>query len=279
MNLFKKIGIGTAQFGSDYGISNIKGQVSLIEISDILSSAKSLGIEYIDTAYAYGDAENRLGNFDINNFKVISKYLPSRDNMDIGAQLNSSLKRLNLISIYAYMSHRPKDLIDNPLKWEQFNNLKSMGKVAKIGYSLNTVPELDILLDKRMYPDIIQVPYNIFDNRFEKYMVDLKKNNCEIHVRSVFLQGLFFLDTEKMNPFFDSVKSTIKELQLKYGQNLSNMLLNYVLNKDFVDVTVIGIETKDQLLQNVEKVGLVNNDEYCRYKISENILQPFMWPK
>lgn len=47
-----KIGIGTAQFGLNYGISNTQGKTSLTEAKDILELASLKGIKLIDTAPA-----------------------------------------------------------------------------------------------------------------------------------------------------------------------------------------------------------------------------------
>ena len=56
-----QLGIGTAQFGIDYGISNPKGKVLPEEVVQILNEARKLGITLLDTAYAYGDSETVLG--------------------------------------------------------------------------------------------------------------------------------------------------------------------------------------------------------------------------
>ncbi len=62
MNSFlDKIVIGTAQFGLDYGINNKTGKIPPEEVFKILDSMKEFGIDYIDTAQAYGDSENILG--------------------------------------------------------------------------------------------------------------------------------------------------------------------------------------------------------------------------
>ena len=53
--------LGTAQFGLDYGVTNLLGQVSEKSIAQILHTADDLGIHWIDTAQAYGNAETILG--------------------------------------------------------------------------------------------------------------------------------------------------------------------------------------------------------------------------
>ena len=126
-----------------------------------------------------------------------------------------------------------------------------IGFVEKIGYSLNDPFELEKLLELGYYPDIIQVPFNYFDRRFEEQIKKLKNIGCEIHTRSAFLQGLFFMQTKNMSSFFNPVKSIISELQDSYKESLSKVLLNYCLLQEGIDKVVIGVNDSNQLLENL----------------------------
>ena len=68
-----KLALGSAQFGVDYGINSISGQVQSKEVKDILNYARSQDIDLLDTAPAYGDSEQVLGEINVSNFKVITK--------------------------------------------------------------------------------------------------------------------------------------------------------------------------------------------------------------
>src|SRR5690625_6191821 len=68
-----KIGLGTVQFGMEYGISNQSGQTPPNEVSAILASFRKKGGNLIDTAIAYGSSEIVLGNAGVGEFSVISK--------------------------------------------------------------------------------------------------------------------------------------------------------------------------------------------------------------
>ena len=71
----QRIGLGTAQFGLDYGISNSGGQVPPFEVARILKLAKEAGIDTLDSAALYGESESVLGNLidDHNEFKIVTK--------------------------------------------------------------------------------------------------------------------------------------------------------------------------------------------------------------
>ena len=273
---YKKLGLGTVQFGLNYGISNNLGQTDISEVDKILGTAHQYNVDLIDTASAYGNAQNVLGQFDLSSFKVVSKFMPTQ-NEKLEVLLKNSLEKLNIYKLYAYLAHRPLSLLENNW-WRELNELKEKGFVQKIGCSLNEPSELDALLKRGYSPDIIQVPFNYFDHRFEEQMKRLKIHGCEIHTRSTFLQGLFFIKSDDLNSFFDEVKPHLKKLQNRYD-SLEKHLLNYVLEKDFIDRVIIGVENNNQFLQNLkslhEKGQLPEED----FNISNKILMPTHWPK
>lgn len=277
MSLINKIAIGTVQFGLDYGISNNTGRTSDIEIDQILKTASLNGIKYIDTASGYGNAEKVLGTKDLSDFKLISKYMPPKCGFTLENQLKVSLEKLKIKKLYGYLAHRPMDLLNNLEQWQLLNELKSSNLVQKIGFSLNKPEELLALLEENLIPDLIQVPYNFLDRRFERIMIQLKSKGCEIHTRSTFLQGLFFTNVNMLPLFFDEVKPIIKDLQKK--EFLPKLLLNFALNKEFIDVVVIGIENNTQLVENIESSSAYEELENIDKNLSEKILMPMYWPK
>lgn len=271
-----KIGLGTVQFGLDYGVSNKQGQTHINEVEKILETARLKGVDLIDTASAYGDAEEVLGQFDLSMFKVVSKFMPS-EKISLDTQLLESLKKLKIDKLYGYLAHRPLSLLEDN-SWEALKDLKVQGLVKKIGYSLNEPCELDALLNRRYFPDIIQVPFNYLDNRFEKHMMELKDKGCEIHTRSTFLQGLFFMNPDNLTSFFDEVKPIVRKLQMQYDY-LQYPLLNYVLDKEFIDKVIVGVENNKQFLLNLKNVNISNQLPKHSLKISDEVLMPMNWPK
>ncbi|MBZ9729078.1 aldo/keto reductase [Salegentibacter sp. JZCK2] len=276
MKVREKLGLGTVQFGLPYGISNNKGQTPPEEVTKILDIAKSYKIEVLDSASAYGSSEDVLGKNNLSYFKTVSKFMPPTKEQCISDQLNQSLKKLRLNSFYGYLAHRPMDILDHPEQWEELLEFKVEGKVAKIGFSVNEPNELERLLEKEYYPDLVQVPYNYFDRRFESAMKDLKSKGCEIHTRSAFLQGVFFMNPHKLDNFFNEVKPLLIELQKK--SFLNGGLLKFVLEKPFIDKVIIGVENELQLVQNIENLKNAPDLPELENKIADNILIPSRWP-
>ena len=275
--LVSKLGLGTVQFGLPYGISNTGGQTSATEVKKILECAVKHGIHVLDTAAAYGEAEAVLGKNALQDFKIVSKYITPAQGKSIQQQIQQSLAHLQVNKLYGYLAHRPAEILQDKAQWKIMKELQQQGQVEKIGFSLNTTEELKALLHKDFIPDIIQVPYNYLDTRFENLMMELKQRDCEIHTRSAFLQGLFFKDTNTLPSFFDIVKPLIKRVQ-QQTTNISGALLHFVAEKFFIDKIIIGVENTDQLLINIRDMQLGIELEKSDIKIPEQVLMPSNWP-
>lgn len=273
----QKIGLGTVQFGIPYGISNQQGQTSSVEVNKILETARKKKIQIIDTASAYGNAEKVLGAHDLSPFNVVSKFMPPEDDETVSDQLNRSLQNLQVDSLYGYLAHRPKDLAENLSIWEELKSLKEKKLIMKIGFSLNEPEELELLLKKNIMPDIVQMPFNYFDRRFKDFMVSLQKKGCEIHARSAFLQGLFFMDIKQLDSYFDSIIPAIKNLQINI-ENLPGALLNFALSQPFIDKVIMGVENNDQFIENLDSLTTFDPLPELKIKIPESILMPSNWP-
>ena len=253
-----KIALGTVQWGLDYGISNTNGIPSAAELDAIVRLAVQNRIDLFDTASQYGNAEQRVGNYTTKNSSVVSKF-SSVNHSSLENEIQGSLERLNVEQLYGYLFHSPKDLINAPLLWDQMQHLKVAGKVKKIGYSLYTPEELELFLNNNWIPDIVQLPYSLLDRKFEPYFEQLKSLGTEIHIRSVFLQGLYFKSMETLSPKFNDLKNTLKEvaeIATEFGLTVVELALNFVLKNEYVDYAVIGVEQANQLKEiiNASKI-------------------------
>lgn len=274
-----KIGLGSVQFGLPYGISNQTGQTPIEEVSKILDLAFANGIRIIDTASGYGTSESVIGMLNDDRFSIVSKFGPSPSAEDIRQQLENSLSALKAESLYGYLAHRPLDLLENTIVWQELQKLKDEKKISKIGFSLNSPDEYQQLKSAGMVPDLVQAPFNYFDTRFREALTELKKNGCEVHTRSTFLQGLFFTDTEKLSPFFDELKPNLQYLHKTYNDRLEGALLSYVLQQEFIDVVIMGVENAAQLTANLESIAAAPELEPLGVPFPEKLVMPMHWPK
>ena len=285
-----KLILGTVQFGLNYGINNAKGKPTDSEVKKILDLAYKNGIRYLDTAEAYGNAQERIGSYhegSLNKFNVITKFSSSIDSLsnDIERRIIENIDILKIDSLYCYMFHSFNDF---KLFFKEFREglvlLKKNKKIKKIGVSVYTNKELESVLE---YDDIdlIQLPFNLFDNHKLRSEVVLKarKKGIEIHTRSVFLQGLFFKNHKELKGNLKYLKSPLQELHnVSSNYNINDLAINYVYNKKYIDKVLIGVDNADQLKLNIdslnktigEKVFLKIESIKIKYK---ELLNPSNW--
>ena len=200
-----KLALGTVQFGLDYGISNIGGQVSLEEARKVLKLAKEYDIDTLDTASGYGNSEKVLGKIGVNDFQIVTKTTSLQLGVDKVLQsFYQSLTDLNATSVDGLLIHNIDDTKDKQFDtlYKELDKLKQDKLINKIGFSTYTPDQVDFLLDNFDF-DLIQVPFNVFDTRLIDggQLQALKNKQIEIHARSVFLQGLL-LDFKHLNDYF-----------------------------------------------------------------------------
>ena len=285
-----KLTLGTAQFGLDYGVANAIGKVDKEETLEILTFAKQAGINTLDTAIGYGDSEKRLGQAGIGSWNIITK-LPevnvehSDINFWVNSQINNSLLRLNVLSVYGILLHRPLQLLEKngSQLWNSLEGLKERSITKKIGFSVYSPDELDKLWKAGFIPDIVQAPYNVFDQRLKDsgWLSKLNDNRVEVHTRSVFLQGLLLMPSDKRPKYFSKWNNLFNEWDLWLKtDNISGLeaALNFALSEYLIDKIIVGVDNKTQLS---EVISASKKYTLCVPKIlnttDEKLINPSLW--
>lgn len=256
-----KLALGTVQLGLPYGINNQFGKPNTSESFAILDWAFKEGINLLDTAEGYGDSITVIGDYLKKNsaadFKIVSKFI-SNPNQSISHGLASSLKALQTDAIYAYLFHGIQDY-KSGLFTSELLELKHAGKFTKLGVSLYNLDDLRIVLEDNNI-ELIQIPFNILDNSAEKRQLlhHAKSKGKEIHVRSVFLQGLFHKSPDELDGKLEPLKNPLTSMQTlvaRFNQRMDSVCLNYALSQLFIDKVIVGVETVEQLKNNIEVTG------------------------
>ena len=284
--MVEKLGIGTAQFGQRYGISNKFGKVSQSEAENILNLAKLNSIDIIDTAISY-NSESCLGNIGVKEYKVVTKLPPVPNGVKnicewIDLQIKSSLKKLRVNSVYGLLLHNSEDYKNSELR-EKFKSLKADKIIHKIGVSIYSPNELNNLPCENEI-DIVQAPINLVDQRLvdSGWLKKLNSYGVEVHARSVFMQGLLLMPKKLIPQSFMAWSS----LWNKWHDwlNTENITaieacLHYVLTLPYVNRAIIGFEAANQLKQIVESLKSSLNISYLDISNSEEeLVNPSMWP-
>ena len=289
MSAIDKIVLGTAQLGLDYGINNILGKPSKQVVDEILLYAFNVGIRELDTAEAYGDSQKVIGDFlknhPQNTFSITTKM--HLEGSSISNKIYKDLEELNVPFIDGYMFHNYKDYNQNPGLVDQLIDFKKKGLIKRLGVSLYTNEEaFNVLINTEV--DFIQIPFNILDNLNNRIEVLELANSkgIQVYVRSVFLQGLFFLEKSKFtNKLKPAIKYIDKIYQIANNYNLSiqELCLGYVLTNKYVSKAVIGVESLSQLKNNFEIINNINIPEEVNELINDikvketEILNPALW--
>ena len=262
-----KLGIGTAQFGLDYGISNTSGKTSLKEVRSILKIATEKGVDVLDTAYSYGDSESVIGKClpEQNRFRIIIKtpsFKKSRytaaDGNTIKSAFYESLERLRLSSVAGLLIHHADDALaeGSEFLYDVMHELKSKGLVEKIGFSVYTKEQINQLLDLYDF-ELIQVPVNVLDQRLIKgdELKKLKNKDIEVHARSIFLQGLLLMEPDNIHSYFDPIKPVINKYRsfiISRGLTPVEGAINFVASVPEIDYIIVGVNTAEHLKANLD---------------------------
>jgi aryl-alcohol dehydrogenase-like predicted oxidoreductase len=292
-----KLGLGTVQFGMDYGVSNQLGQTPPDRVNQILKFAVANGIHYLDTAPAYGNSESVLGELldGSDRFRIVTKTdkvgKSSIEDSDIEIVLRTfddSLKHLRQNSVYGLLVHHPDDLLaeGGEQLFHALLSLKSQGLVKKIGVSVYDKLQIERLCIKYAI-DIIQIPLNVFDRRLlqDGYLQSLKQNHkLEIHVRSVFLQGLLLMNEEEVPPYLSAISPHLsKYRQANAARGISNLqaAIGFVDSLPEVDVVLVGVNDLPQLQEIVSSLDEFLDFSYLNsFGIEDtNLINPSTWSK
>ncbi len=272
MEQINKYCLGTAQLGIDeYGINNSHRKPREEDSHKILDYLLTNGVSTLDTSSLYGEAESIIGKYrNRHKFNIYTKI--NKDD-----SLDASLNRLRLNKVEGCFIHHFEDY---DKIYEDLVINKKDGIVNKIGFSLYHPKELDYILNNEILCDMIQIPYNLFDRRFNSKLKVAKSFGIEVFARSCFLQGLFFMkdtDNNKIRIINNFAKSN--------NVDISKVAIDFCLMNEYIDYIVIGSETIDQIKDNVK---IFNSNNILDFdsdfldsvkENDENIILPYNWVK
>jgi aryl-alcohol dehydrogenase-like predicted oxidoreductase len=250
--------LGTATFGSTYGVANNGKQLDEKSAFEILEKAMQLGIETIDTSPDYANAEEIIGKYHCRHdkFKIHSKISANTPlELDsIIAKLELSLERLKVDKLEVAYFHNPDSLF--LLQQKEINKLiekiLESGLVESVGASVYLEGQIDKIAQEFPSIRVFQVPENILDQRLlkSKLIQNLKQSGHIFFVRSVFLQGLLLMNLENLPPKLKSAKDGLNEfLECASKLNYSPLeaCLGYLLNIDWANGFLVGVSDVNQL--------------------------------
>lgn len=287
--MIEKLIIGTVQFGVDYGITNLTGKINQNELDQIFNFCNTNNINYFDTAQDYGNSEDIMSKYNkiYPNINIITK--SKFKNKNIENIINISLNKFNNIDcflLHSFEDYQNKELINTLLKYKELN------KIKKIGVSIYNVEEGIKLIEDNLI-DVIQIPFNYLDNQWfnAKFQnLILINNHIEIHVRSIFLQGLLINNPKKYpsninKEDFDHLEKIILEICQNLNLSKLELCFLYINSFNWINKFLIGIDNLEHLKFNFNIINknlklkkeeiLFINDKVKN--INKDILNPTKW--
>jgi aryl-alcohol dehydrogenase-like predicted oxidoreductase len=292
MNHINKLGLGTVQWGLPYGLANQHGITSPETVTALIGEARHRGIEVLDTASLYGKSEAVLGTNSLKGFKVVTKTprfaTPHISDIEVD-QLNQTFQQsLNLLSrekIYGLLIHDVQNLLvrggDKLLA--AMMKLKDKGVVEKIGISVYDSTQVDAVL-KKFKPDLIQLPFSVLDQRMltSGHLELLKNEGVEIHVRSIFLQGLLLMPLNDIPVFFEPIRSLLTRWHAaahEQGLTANQAAIAFVKNIPYIDTVLVGLDNLAQFRSCFDDFSMDINFDAAGLACNDPIfVNPSLWP-
>lgn len=295
-----KLILGTAQLGLNYGINNNAGKPSRGDSLAILDRAWAQGIKIFDTAHAYGDAEEILGEFIASRnlrdkVSVISKFRPPEGEHHrqeivglIASEVKKSLAKLRIDRLDGYLLHNPRDIYTQEVM-EALRHCRDIGLVRNIGASVYEEPDA-LYAVKSGLINYIQIPYNVFDQRLDQtdFFRIAKDNQVKVLARSVFLQGLILMQGADMPDWLHEAKRYLREFDgiiKQHNLTREQAALLFVYDNKNIDYVVLGVDDIEQLDRNIKTIKESGSRDECwaelknRFvNIEEIIISPNLWP-
>lgn len=294
------IGFGCAAIGGyDYGYVDDKNSL------DAINEAWNSGINFFDISdiYGFGNAESILANGLGTNCKdaiIATKFGLRKDDLGnvvrdcspkwLEEALHASLKRLKIeqIPIYLIHWHDGKTPIDELIK--ALNKYKDQGKIGRFGvcnFSQKQYSEFCTLGGD----NIVQLPFSLVDTSHDSLLQNASKEKNSITMAyDVLGRGILTgkykdtssfsgTDTRSGHKYFKG-KNLNKNLKLvekledisnDYGVSAAQIAIRWVADMDFVDVTLVGCKTPEQVLTNIKifDFDLNENDKKALFEIAK----------
>jgi aryl-alcohol dehydrogenase-like predicted oxidoreductase len=285
-----KLILGTVQFGLKYGINNNIGKPSNDEVLSLLKVAYNSGIRFLDTAEAYGNAHQLIGNYhnirDNSKFKIITKFPHDIKHNLIKSKVIEYLNLMKVNTLDVMMFHSFDSFKSNYNALKTLSELKSNILINNIGVSVYTNTQLESLLNEDLIT-VVQLPFNLLDNFSVRgdLINRLKEKGKVIHTRSAFLQGLFFKKSTDDISIVQALKphlETLNKIAKKQGCSMEALALSYCIKQNNIDNVIIGVDSISQLNANIKAASYEVNEEAfeCINNIDvENLdlLNPSLW--
>ncbi len=280
------ISLGTVQLGQSYGVANQDGMPDHGEAMVILDTAWANGVRTFDTARAYGEAEARIGAWI--KSRGHRPFIVTKTGSAIRDDMVQSMSNLGVSFLDGLMMHNAREF-SVPGAADTLGQLVQDGLIGGFGVSAYQVEDVDAAL---AIPglSLVQIPFNLFDRRMEisGVLACCMAAGVTVFSRSVFLQGLLFLDPETLPGHLAEAAGPLRNLRAfadEIGRSLPELAIVAARDTAGISSLVIGAERANQASEVFElatAAPLTDSEREATFMIGaglpETIYNPGFWP-
>ena len=272
------------------------GDQSKTDVLAAMNAAYEAGINFYDTADAYGDgyAETVVGEFlagkprenlvictkVFNHFNPDASRYPDLSPDHIRQRCDLELKRMGIETIDLYLLHLFDPMTAFADVAETMESLKKLGKIRCYGVSNHTVEQLRAHRQFGAY-DAVQPSYSLVDTNIENDLLPYcQAQNIGVMIYSPMHKGLLtgkytgketFTDFRKHLPDFQGERfkalaeavQNLKPLAKKYDLSIYQLVLTATLMHPGINVAVVGTKNPAQITEAVGAMGkTISREDY-----------------
>lgn len=267
-----EIAFGGVEIGIPYGIG-VNGKEDMLSRKDaveLLHKSIEAGVNFFDTARLYGESESIMGDAfhdrrdkviistKCKHFRVDGK-IPGYNELKkiIDSSIEESLRNLKTDYVDGFMLHQGdlEILHNNDVKMV-FESLKASGKTRSIGASTYSAEETRMAIDKGW--DVVQLPFNMMDQRQAENFSYAAEKGTGIVVRSVLMKGLLSDKGRDLHPALSQVENHIKKFRdLLAGdiKEISTLATKFALSFKEISSVLVGIDRTEYLYKAVNALS------------------------
>ncbi len=303
--LVSELALGTVELGMDYGIPapDHYGRPAEADAIRLVHGAVAAGINFIDTARAYGESERVVGKAlrgrraEMILATKVDPYLPDGE-----LPTGDALRRTMLDSLESSLRHLQSDYVDvwklhsvdaallaeHEVIADAFAAAQQQGKVRFTGASFygSALAEESLAFDLF---DVIQVTYSVFDQRLADRVLPLaQEQNIGVVGRSALLKGALTDRAEFLPPQLEPLRARSRDflrLVAVSGLDLSpaQAALAFALSHPGISTVLVGVRSE---LELQEDLGALTHElpaafraELAALRLDDpQLLDPSSWP-
>ena len=298
------LGLGTVELGLDYGI----GAPGEFERPDetaairLVHAALDAGVNFVDTARAYGDSERVLGLALAkrrDEVVLATKVDPRRPDGGVWesgamqrvmqASLETSLRLLRTDHVDIWMIHSIDAALlrQREIMAEVFADARRRGQIGWTGASFYgaTLPEEALGYDLF---DVIQVTYSVLDQRLNERVLPLAdERHVGVVARSILLKGALTERAEQLPPRLAPLRDRSRRFRallatINGGMTPAQGAIAFGLANPHIDTVLVGVRTEAELAEDLAAVDMqFTSQELGELQAlgvdDESLLDPSTW--